>query len=136
MPLFLLCAPMEFLCFPPGAAIFHLAYGITLSLLLMELMFFGFRKIPFTCAHFPGKVNLSFLAVIYIFGFTTYSRTMAAFEQWLTASPRLRRPLLRVAFAALAASDPSPQSPDRRHRALDFEDAGDPVVRTLGLSPE
>ena len=74
VPLFLLLAPMEFLCFPARTAGFHLAYGLTLTLLLVEVMFLGFRKIPFTCAHFPGKVNLSLLAVIYVFGFTTYSR--------------------------------------------------------------
>ena len=94
---------MEFLCFPPGVALFHLAYGFTLSLLLTELMFLGFRKIPFTCAHFPGKVNLSFLAVIYVFGFTTYSRTMASFEQWLTGSPLYAGLFFAAAFAALAA---------------------------------
>jgi hypothetical protein len=135
-PLFLLLAPMEFRCFSPGIALFHLAYGFTLSLLLTELMFLGFRKIPFTCAHFPGKVNLSFLAVIYVFGFTTYSRTMASFEQWLTGSPLLGGLFFAVTFAALAAL-----AWDRNRRlaptdALDFQDAADPVVRTLGLSPE
>ena len=49
----------------------------------MEIMFFGFRKVPFTCSHLPGKVNLVGLAVIYILGFTMYSSTMADLEAWL-----------------------------------------------------
>ena len=92
-------APMEFACFPPAAALFHLAYGITTSMLLMEVMFFGFRKVPFTCAHLPGKVNLVFLGVIYIFGFTTYSSTMRKLEAWLTHSP-----VAALAFFGLAAA--------------------------------
>ena len=110
-----LLAPVEFRCFPAGTAIFHLAYGFTLTLLLVELMFLGFRKIPFTCAHLPGKVNLSFLAVMYIYGFTTYSRTMAAFEKWLSASPVYTILFFFSAFAALAAAGSRSRPPDCRH---------------------
>jgi hypothetical protein len=136
VPLFLLLAPMEFYCFLPGTALFHLAYGVTLSLILTEVMFLGFRKIPFTCAHFPGKVNLCFLGVIYVFGFTAYSRTMAAFERWLGNWPALAVLFFAAAFAGLAGLA---WYRDRRIAAapaLDFQDAGDPVIRTLGLSPE
>jgi hypothetical protein len=136
VPLFLLLAPMEFLCFPPGLALFHLAFGVTLSVLLMELMFLGFRKVPFTCAHFPGKVNLSFLAVIYVFGFTTYSRTMAAFEQWLGGAPAYAALFFVVAVAVLALLASYRNYRIAAISKLDYEDAGDPVVRTLGLTPE
>lgn len=136
IPLFLLLAPMEFSCFLPGIALFHLAFGFTLSLILTEVMFLGFRKIPFTCAHFPGKVNLCFLGVMYVFGFTTYSRTFAAFERWLVDWPALAALFFLAAFAGLASLA---WYRDRRSavtETLDFQDAGDPVVRTLGLSPE
>src|SRR5262245_56223539 len=49
--LFFLIALMEFACFPPAAAFFYLVFGITTSVLLMEVMFFGLRKVSFTCAH-------------------------------------------------------------------------------------
>jgi hypothetical protein len=136
VPLFVLLAPMELLCFSPGIAIFHLAYGVTLSLLLVELMFLGFRKIPFTCAHLPGKVNLTFLGVMYIFGFTTYSRTMAAFEEWLSASPLYSALFFATAFTALALLAFVRDRQIAGIAALDYEDAPDPVIRTLGLSPE
>lgn len=135
-PLFLLLAPMEFLRFSPGLALFHLAYGATLSLLLLEVMFLGFHKIPFTCAHFPGKVNLSFLAVIYIFGFTTYSRTLAALEQWLSGSPGYAALFFAVVAAALLALNGVRSRRIASTASLDYEDSVDPVVRTLGLSPE
>ena len=95
LPLFVLLAPMEFACFHPAVALFHLAYGITTSALLIEVMFFGFRKVPFTCAHFPGKVNLTFLGVMYIFGFSAYNRTMGNLEARLALSPRGRAGLFR-----------------------------------------
>ena len=99
LPLFLLMAPMEFACFPPAAALFHLAYGITTSALLMQVMFFGLRKVPFTCAHLPGKFNLVFLALVYISGFSAYSSTLSRLEASLT-----RNPAAMPAFFALAAA--------------------------------
>ena len=135
-PLFALLAPMEFLRFSPGLASFHLAYGATLSLLLMEVMFLGFRKVPFTCAHLPAKVNLSFLTVIYIYGFTTYSRTMAALEQWLGHSPAYAALFFAAAAIALAGFQFARRRRPGRGASLEFEDAGEPTIRTLGLSPE
>jgi len=127
-------APMEFACFPPAAALFHLVFGITTSALLMEVMFFGLRKVPFTCAHLPGKFNLVFLALVYISGFSAYSSTLSRLEASLT-----RNPVAIPAFFALAAAlylslahwerkmlGPKP--------ALDYEDPAEPVVRTLGLT--
>lgn len=135
-PLFALMAPMEFLRFSPGLAAFHLAYGATLSFLLMEVMFLGFRKVPFTCAHLPGKVNLSFLAVIYIYGFTTYSRTMAALERWLGERPVYAALFFVAAAAALGALTLLRRRQFGPAATLEFEDAAEPAVRTLGLSPE
>ena len=101
----------------------------------MEVMFFGFRKVPFTCAHLPGKFNLVFLGVVYIFGFSAYSSTLSRLEAWLT-----RNPVAAPAFFALAAafylalsrtgsgkcSDPNPYSITKI--------PPEPVVRTLGLT--
>jgi hypothetical protein len=134
LPLFLLLAPVEFVSFPPAAALFHLAYGITLSILLMELMLVGFHKVPFTCAHFPGKVNLVFLGVLYIFGFTMYSRTMARFEQWLTQSAAAELAFFAGAAAILLALFRWRDLSLAETGALDYEDAADPTVRTLDLT--
>jgi hypothetical protein len=132
LPLFALLAFVEFARFPWQAALFHLGFGILLSLLLAEAMFVGFRKVPFTCAHFPGKVNLVFLGVIYVFGFTMYSRTMARVEVWLIDRPAAAALFFLCGAAALWAAG--------RWRiaapALDYEDRGDPVIRSLGLRPE
>jgi hypothetical protein len=131
LPLFTLLAPMEFASFPWTAALFHLCFGIALSLLLMQILFFDFRKVPFTCAHFPGKVNLVFLGVVYILGFTMYSRWMAQLETWLYGVPAAA-----ILFFACVAAACVALNRRREAVALDYEDRADPVVRTLDLTPQ
>lgn len=132
LPLFALMAPMEFASFPWRVALFHLAYGIALSLLLLEVMFAGFRKIPFTCSYLPGKVNLVGLSVVYVFGFTTYSRTMASLEAWLAARPAAAAAFLAAAGAALAAAWLWRARQDAS--ALEYEDWTHPEIQTLDLA--
>ncbi|HSB16810.1 MAG TPA: hypothetical protein VLE22_20330 [Bryobacteraceae bacterium] len=36
----------------------HLAYGLVLSVLLIELLLWNFEKIPITCSYLPGKANV------------------------------------------------------------------------------
>ena len=134
VPLFLLAAPFEFALFPAMTAAFHLAYGVTLSLLLTEILFFGFRKVPFTCAYFPGKVNLIGLSVIYVFGFTAYSDTMSGIASWLVRTPAAAVAFFVAAAAALWLLARLRERLTDRTVPLDYEDQGDPVVRSLGIS--
>ena len=133
-PLVVAQAAMEFSCFRWSAAVFHLAFGMALAVFLMECMFLGFRKVPFTCSYFPGKVNLVFLAVIYLLGFTIYSGTMATLEAWLEG-----RPKMAVAFFVAAGAIYSILVRWRARQVsteslLEYQDSGDPVIRTLEIS--
>jgi hypothetical protein len=136
LPLFAVLAPVEFACFPPAAALFHLAFGFSLSVAVMEAMFLGFSKVPFTCAHLPGKVNLAALTFLYIFGFTTYSRLTAGVEAWLAGSALRAAGYLCAAALGWLAFKRWRERSTGGPAALDYEDPGDPVIRTLGLSPE
>jgi hypothetical protein len=97
-------------------------------------MFFDFRKIPFTCAHLPGRVNLVGLGVMYILGFTAYTDSMAAVEVWMMASPAAAIIFFALAAAVLLTLRQRRASITAASTPLDYEDPGDPVVRTLGLS--
>jgi hypothetical protein len=134
-PLFLLLAPLELAFFAWPVALFHLAFGVTLSVLLVEIMFFGFQKIPFTCAYFPGKINLVFLGVIYVFGFSLYSGVMASLEARLIEVPIAAAAFF---FGAACAALLLSRWQDRAdaETALEYLDDGDPTVRTLGLTPQ
>jgi hypothetical protein len=134
LPLFALMAPLELLKFEPGTALFHLLFGIITSMLLSEVMFLGFRKVPFTCAHFPGKVNLVFLGVMYIFGFSAYSSLLRRLEVWLINTPVAAVGFVLIAAAGYFALSRSAQMILGPKPRLDFEGAVDPTIRTLGLS--
>jgi len=134
LPLFLLLAPLEFACFAWPVALLHTTYGIAVSLLLMEVLFLGFRKVPFTCAHFPGKVNLVFLSVMYIFGFTTYSGMVTRAEIWMQTRPIATALFFGVAMAIWTALTWQGRRILGAKPSLDYDDPADPVVRTLGIS--
>ena len=135
LPLFGLLAPVEFINFPSSAALFHLAFGIALSVLLMEILFLGFRKVPFTCSYLPGKVNLVGLGTIYVFGFTAYSQKMAEVEFWLAGMPEAAAGFFIAVAGIIAALAWWSKRAVADAEGIDYEDIGDPVVRTLDLSP-
>jgi hypothetical protein len=133
-PLFLLLAPMEFVAFPWTSAVLHLAFGMALSVLLMEAMFLGFQKVPFTCAYFPGRINLAALSAIYVLGFTMYSDCMAGLETWLEANPQAMAAFFAAAGLAYALLVRFRNRQADVESVLDYEGGGDPTVRTLELS--
>ncbi len=133
-PLFVLLAPLELTRVPWPEALFPMAFGLALIVLLIDLVFTGFHKVPFACAYFPGKINFTGLAVIYVFGFTTYSRTMAALEVWLLDQPMVAALFFVSAFILHRALVFWRDRRIRDSAGLTFEDSGDPVVRTLDLT--
>ena len=133
-PLFFVMLLLDLRWHSVPAALYHAAYGMVLSLVLTEILFFGFRKAPFTCAHFPGKVNLSGLAVVYVFGFTAYSGTMAALEARLEPHPLGAAAFLAGASGIAMLIGRLDRNRREGVQALDYEDAGDPIIRTLGIT--
>ncbi len=133
IPLFLLLTPFNLAFFSSRVALFQFFYGVTLSVLLVELMFLGFTKIPFTCGYFPSRNNLVWLIAMYVGGLILYSSRMAVFEIWL-----MNRPQYAAAFFC-AAGLIWLLSWNWRARAggpisLDYLGDDEPVIRTLELS--
>lgn len=135
VPLFLLLTPLELTFFAWPIVLFQICYGVTLSLLLVELMFFDFRKIPFTCGYFPERNNLVWLIAIYVAGLIFYSSTLASLEIWL-----MWRPEYAVLFFAAAIGVWLVVwkwcGRSKTQTALDYLGDDDPVIRTLGLTPQ
>jgi hypothetical protein len=129
IPALLLLAPIELLYWGVAPGLLHLAFQWTAGALLIEVLFWRFEKVPFTCSYYPGRTNLAVLAVIYLYGFTTYSFQMADAEKAMDSS--LARGVLYfgVGLAALALLW-------KRHRpatAVLF-DATDPEMIVLDLT--
>src|SRR6185312_4140407 len=133
IPLFLLLTPFDLAFFSGRVALFQFFYGVTLSILLVELMFVGFTKIPFTCGYFPSRNNLVWLIAMYVGGLILYSSRMAQLEIWLMNRPQYAAAffctasLILLTFWNWRARAGSPAS-------LDYLGDDDPVIRTLELS--
>jgi hypothetical protein len=129
LPVLLLLAPAELAIWGGWRAPLHAVFQFAAGALLIELIFWTFDKVPFTCSYFPGRTNLSVLFVLYLYGFTNYSSQMADVE--LAVERRLLYGILffTAASALLIVSW-------RRHpapSAVRF-DASEPVIQTLDLT--
>lgn len=128
-PVLLVLLPAEIAVWGGWRVPLHTVFQFAAGALLIELMFWTFDKVPFTCSYFPGRTNLSILFVLYLYGFTNYSFQMADLE--LAIEHRALYAILFFTAAAvlLALSW-------RRHpapSAVRF-DASEPVIQTLDLS--
>ena len=87
LPLFMIILPLYAVLWGLPAALLHLAYGLACSLVLMELLFFKFRKIPFACSPASGKGNLHVVWFFYVLGFSAYVLWLNALEKRLFQNP-------------------------------------------------
>ncbi len=68
-------------------ALFHCLYGLVISFLFMEILFFNYRKIPFACSYLPGKAKLHLFWIIYLISFLIYTFLMSSIEYKILNSP-------------------------------------------------
>lgn len=62
------------------SSVLHSLFGLAVSLLLIEVIFFRCRKIPFTCSYLPGKEKMHVLWTVYTAGFILYVTLLTALE--------------------------------------------------------
>lgn len=128
-PMWLVMLSLEFIWWNWPHALLHGAFQLLAGALLVEAMFWTFDKVPFTCSYFAGNANLSLLAGLYLYGFTSYSFHMADLERaieghWGYAA------LVFAAGAALLRWSWHRHPPSS---AVRF-DAEEPLIRTLDLT--
>jgi hypothetical protein len=129
LPALLLLLPIEMAAHGWRIGLQHLVFQLAAGALLIELMFWSFDKVPFTCSYFAGKISLSVLAVFYLYGLTIYSFQMADLERWMEGHAWRTVLVYTAAGVALTVFR-------RRHPAaaeVRF-DASEPVIQTLDLS--
>ncbi len=130
LPMLLATAPLEIGQWGVGVGLFHVAFLGVSGMLLTEVLFYSFDKIPFTCSYYPGGLNLIVLAVAYFYGFTTYSFEMADLEKWLEVRPWAAGLFLTGGVAIWIAVR---QLHPGRTREIKFE-GGDPEFQSLELT--
>jgi hypothetical protein len=133
VPLFLVLSPFYFVWWSPGVALAHLAFSITISILLIEMLTMELRKIPFTCSYPSGKANVTILWVGYCVAFLVYAFSMANLESWMVKRPRRLIPFYLIVAILFAGFEWWRRRTDKVGVALIFDDMADPAVLTLGL---
>lgn len=129
MPVLLAILPFEIYTTGSVTGLMHVLCQLAAGALLIELMFWRFGKVPFTCSYFAGKTSLSILVGLYIYGLTAYSFNMADLERALEG--RIVWPVIVFAgaFAALALLwRRSPQASEV------IFDGSEPLIQTLNLN--
>ena len=128
-PALLLLLPAEIAVWGGWRVPLHTVFQFAAGALLIELIFWTFDKVPFTCSYFPGRTNLSILFVLYLYGFTNYSFQMADLE--LAIEGRVLYAVLFFTAAAVLLT-----LSWRRHPAASAVrfDASEPVIQTLDLT--
>jgi hypothetical protein len=129
LPVLLLLLPAELAAWGGWRVPLHTVFQFAAGALLIELVFWTFDKVPFTCSYFPGRTNLSILFVLYLYGFTIYSGQMADLELAIEHQAYYSVLFFTAAAALLAwcwRRHPAPS-------AVRF-DASEPVIQTLDLS--
>jgi hypothetical protein len=129
LPALLLFLPFEMWQWGGVTGILHIVFQLAAGALLVEVLFWSFDKVPFTCSYFPGKVNLALLAGIYLYGFTEYGFRMADLETALEGWPWRALLFLTAAMATLVLSW------RRRPRASEVRfDGNEPAIQSLNLT--
>jgi hypothetical protein len=129
VPALVATLPVEFVICDWRDVVLHGAFQLLTGALLIEAMFWTFDKVPFTCSYFPGRTNLSLLAGIYLYGFTTYSFHLAAIERRIETNAALAG-IVFTAGAVLLAYAWQRKPPATQLRF----DGEEPLIRTLDLT--
>jgi hypothetical protein len=69
-------------------AALHVCFGLTLSVLLLQLLFCRFPKIPFACSYLPGPARSIFLYPFCFLGLASFAYGAAHLEIWLAQNPQ------------------------------------------------
>jgi hypothetical protein len=129
LPAMLLLLPLETMSWGKMPGAFHIVFQLVCGTLLIEVFFYAFGKVPFTCSWFPGGVNLGVLAALYLYGVMGYSYRLSDLEKALEIRPD--RTVLFFAAAGIALVLLWRRHP--KAAAVSF-DASEPHIQTLDLS--
>jgi len=113
--------------------VIHVTFALALALVMLNALLIWFRKIPFTCSYFPGKMSMGAMALVFVVGLVFYVIVMGRLElKWIHAPAGLVA-FYAVAIAALAGLRWLEGRELRVDDVLIYEDGPDPVVRSLEL---
>jgi hypothetical protein len=129
LPVLFAILPFEIFAAGLATGLMHILFQIIAGALLIELMFWKFDRVPFTCSYFAGKTSLSILVILYLYGFTTWSFNMADLEQALERRIIWQVIVFAAAFAVLTLF--WRRSPEAAEVIFD---GSEPLIQSLDLN--
>jgi len=132
LPLSAVLLPVE-IAFRGWEGVVHLAFALALALVLLNALLIWFRKIPFTCSYFPGKMSMAGMALVFVLGFVIYVLVMEKLQTAWMHEPVKLAAFFAVAFGILYGLRWLEGRELRIDGVLIYEDQPDPEVRTLEL---
>jgi hypothetical protein len=129
IPALLVFLPFEISKWGAETGLIHSAFQLAAGAVLIEILFWKFDKVPFTCSYYPGRIMLALLVIFYLFGFTAWGFRMADLETSLEGR------LVRAVIVIAAASALVVLSWFRRPRPSEIMfDAADPEFQIIDLT--
>jgi hypothetical protein len=113
-------------------AALHSLFGLFVSLLLIEVLFFRYRKIPFACSYLPGKERMHVLWGVYVAGFMLFITLFSTMELSFVMKPQRFFLFYAICLIIVVASNVFQSLRFSRRFSLKFEERPEPVM--LGLT--
>jgi hypothetical protein len=135
LPLLLLQIPVNVAFFGARTAGIHFVVGLVLAGTILEVLFLGFRKVPFACSLVTGQNGPRARWAFYWIGFSLYSFTLAAIEARVVDHPVGLAWFIGAITAAWAGAAAFRAKQLAEGFPAQFEDASDLAVQTLDLGP-
>lgn len=131
-PLFLISFFFYLYCSSLEPALFHSIYCLAVALVLLEVFFLNYRRIPFTSEYTPLKLNIKVLWPAYIWAFFTYLSAFSTLGQWLLENPGYYT-LFYPAAALLLILLKVYQHSKSKEPGFSCDEEPEPVMLSLGL---
>ena len=112
-------------------AFYHCLFGTIVSLLLMEILFINYRKIPFVCSYLPGKAKLHLSWIIYLISFLIYAFLISSIEYKILNSPLKLFIFYGVVFLIIVVLKVSQNYFIYKKLEIVYEEKPEPVMVTL-----
>jgi hypothetical protein len=112
-------------------SLYHSFFGLVISFLLMEVLFFKYRKIAFTCSYLPGQEKLQFYWFFYLVGVFVYVVSVSWIELKLLLDPKNFIPFYGFVFLVYGCLRIYQKFILNRDISIKYEEVPVPVMQSL-----
>jgi hypothetical protein len=135
LPVVFLFYPFYHLFWGMKNALYHSFFCLAIALLLREIVFLHFKKIPFTVESSPGKNNLMLFWPLYLVTLVGYYNMLSQLALALLSHPRYYMIFYTVVLGIYTGLNIYRHLKEKE-RVLVFEEEPESVMLTLGFDPQ